>query len=101
MTTIGTILEAAKIARYYVNGYAEAEKSDILDRGLFATIAEQKAYFAARVAQYGGAFRGDLIALRVLYAEQLRTAGPEEKPAIEAQITSLERELSRPQLECR
>lgn len=96
MTTIENALEAAKISRYYLTSYTSAERSNVLDGRLWATIEEQKRYFARHIAEAKQSLHGNLSALRVLCTEALRaTKDAADRAAIEAQIEALDKEMAK------
>lgn len=87
---------SAKISRYYLSTYRDAEKSNKLDGRLFATIEEQKRYFARHVASAKDSLMGNLSALRVLCTEALvSTTDAETKAALQSQIAALDKEMAR------
>lgn len=87
-------LEATKISRYYASTYADAEKSNKLDK-LFGSLSEQKAYFSIRKDEAARNLRGTLSAVRVMYCEKLRTEKDiDARQAIKLAIEGLDRELA-------
>lgn len=91
---IKSALETAKISRYYLSAYANAEKSTKLDGKLFSTLEEQKRYFAVRRERSAESLRGDLSALRMMCTDLLtKTSDAAARAAVEAQIEALDKEI--------
>ena len=95
MKTIETITQSARLNRYYASNYQRAAASRKLDGRMFATIAEQQAFFSRRAAQASKSLRADLLDLRGLFVAQLRAAknNIDEQEIIKAQIDAITSEL--------
>lgn len=93
MNTVNEVIQAASMSRGYVTQYRQAIESKKLDSALFATMAEQQAFFRSKIQEFSRPHRDNLRRLRDLYSAGLLEASPERREEIKLILAGIDSEI--------